>query len=282
MRSRQASVGRLSSARWQRIDRQRRGADELDAPERPVDRQGVGRELEGAHAGERLDHAVLLLHQLRGAGAPGGGEGTEGEVVGGEAVAGGELVHAGGARHAPVVTERDDERLVAVEHGRVAEAHDGPLGAGERVAGGGGPGAVRIGHRRRNLGQNGGDPGRLPAGAGRQRRGHQSAEHPPSDLCPALAWLRSPTSPVEAGASAGDGRFQDRCTEALWSQIPLVRGVPPTTWRAARSGSLALPLPNGRCLLVLPLRWSRVSSEVPPSAEASGCFSVSNRSVPLR
>ena len=87
--------------------------------------------------------------------------------------------------------------------------------AGERVAGGSGPGAVRNRSSARKLGQNGGDPGRLPAGAGRRRRGHQSAEHPPSDLCPALAWLRSPTSPVEAEASAGDGRFQDRCTEAL-------------------------------------------------------------------
>ena len=36
--------------------------------------------------------------------------------------------------------------------------------------------------------QNGGDPGRLPAEASRQRRGHQSAEDPPSDPCPALAW----------------------------------------------------------------------------------------------
>ena len=227
-------------------------------------------------------HPVLLLHLLRRAGPPGGGEGAEGEVVGGEAVAGGELVHAGGARHAPVVTEGEHERLVGVEHGL-------------RRPGARWPTRCRRARRSwrwarcrpdrssaRNLRQNGGDPGRLPAGAGRQRRGHQSAEHPPSDLCPALAWRRSPTSPVGAGASAGDGRFQDRRTEVLGSRIPLVLGVPPTTWRAARSGSLALPFPNGRCLLVLPLRWSRVSSEVPPSAEASGCFSVSNRSVPLR
>ena len=89
--------------------------------------------------------------------------------------------------------------------------------------------------------QNGGDPGRLPAEAGRRRRGHQSAEHPPSDRCPALAWRRSPTSPVGAEALAGDGRFRDRCAEALRSRIPLACGVPPTTWRAARPVRLRSP-----------------------------------------
>ena len=104
---------------------------------------------------------MLLLHQLGRPGPAGGGQRTEGEVLGGEAVAGRELVDAGAARHPAVVAEGDDQRLAVLRDGLAVDGDDLPLRAGQRVAGGVGPavpGSV-IGATLPAPGRGTGDPG---------------------------------------------------------------------------------------------------------------------------